>query len=141
MANKLVVKLKVRLEFLETLPAFTPAKVKRVKKIATEDKKSTTGSSLASRGSTPGSDNLPQRTAPKDYTTSGLMMNSLNQLLDRSGNPAKKWVRSPRKWKTFSGFKLEVKGWRSADMAEKGSSAEAEPMDLDLEHEPPAVEA
>lgn len=114
-----LVKLKLEAEFLKTLPVFAPPKPKRVKKIAGDDKKAGAGSSSsagASKGTSPAPSEEPAshriNTGPKELSTAGLTVNSVNQTLDKSGVPCKKWVRTQRQFKTFSGFKVKFKSWK-----------------------------
>lgn len=117
--KKHLVKLKVQPEFLKTLPVFTPPKPKRVKKVTGEDKKAA-GSAVASASGSKGTSPVPIEepashrinTGPKEMSTAGLTVNSVNQTLDKSGVPCKKWVRTTRQFKTFSGFKVKIKTWK-----------------------------
>lgn len=117
--KKHLVTLKVQTEFLKTLPAIAPPKPKRVKKVAAEDKKGaagTNGSASVSKGTSPALNEEPAshriNTGPKEMSTAGLTVNSVNQTLDKSGTPCKKWGRTTRQFKTFSGFKVKIKTWR-----------------------------
>lgn len=122
-----LVKLKLEPEFLKTLPVFTPPKPKRVKKVAGDEKKTTPGnpsSVSASKGTSPAPSEEPLshriNTGPKELSTAGLTVNSVNQTLDKSGVPCKKWVRTQRQFKTFSGFKIKIKSWKhKADLKVK----------------------
>lgn len=114
-AKKQLVKLKLQLEFLKTLPAFTPPKPKRVKKVG-EDKKNGNGALSASKGTSPAPNEEAHShrttSAHKEMSTAGLTVNSVNQILDKSGTPCKKWVRSTQQFKTFSGFQVKLKSWK-----------------------------
>lgn len=114
--KKHLVKLQLQPEFLKTLPAFTAPKPKRVKKVAGDDKKSGNSSSTSgSKGSSPAPEEPASHrinTGPKETSTAGLTVNSVNQTLDKSGAPCKKWVRTTRQFKTFSGFKVKLKTWK-----------------------------
>lgn len=114
--KKHFVKLQLQPDFLRTLPTFTAPKPKRVKKVAGEDKKTAAGTSAsASKGSSPAPEEPASHrinTGPKEMSTAGLTVNSVSQTLDKSGVPCKKWVRTTRQFKTFSGFKVKVKAWK-----------------------------
>lgn len=117
--KKCLVKLKVQGEFLKSLPTFASPKPKRVKKIATDEKKpSPSSTSSASKASSPAPEDAPPKinTGPKELSTAGLTIHSINPqyTLDRSGKPCKKWVRSQRLFKSFSGFKVLLKSWEVA---------------------------
>ncbi|PVH18113.1 uncharacterized protein CXQ87_001030 [Candidozyma duobushaemuli] len=113
-----LVKLKVSPEFLKTLPVFATPKAKRVKKIA-EDKKNEKNDKTSSPG--PHDDNSKVNSGMKELSTAGLTVHSVNAnfALDKSGRPAKKWVRGSRQFKTFSGFKVKLKTWRHKSEREK----------------------
>ncbi|SGZ53775.1 CIC11C00000003822 [Sungouiella intermedia] len=114
--KKHLVKLHLQPDFLRTLPVFTVPKAKRVKKVAGDEKKSTANSSVAaSKGLSPAPEEPVSHrinTGPKEMSTAGLTVNSVSQTLDKSGAPCKKWVRTTRQFKTFSGFKVKLKAWK-----------------------------
>lgn len=121
------VKINAPKDFLATLPHFpTPVSKTRLKKLAAEEKKigaaNTANSSPTESESgvdKPGYANstaAPQlsqfkiNSGLKESSTSGLTMNSINSglyTLDKSGSPCKKWVKKPKSFKTFSGFKVK----------------------------------
>lgn len=125
--KKHLVKLKLLLEFLKTLPVFAPPKPKRVKKVAAEDKKSSSTGPDGHKGSSPAPDDTPApkiNTGPKEMSTAGLTVNNINQALDKSGAPSKKWVRTTRQFKSFSGFKTKIKTWKQMPEAKREVKAE-----------------
>lgn len=121
------VKISVNKEFLSKLPHFpTPVSKTRLKKLAAEEKKNgatSTGNSSPTEsdqgGEKGGSTTAASATqlsqfkinsGLKESSTSGLTMNSINSglyTLDKSGSPCKKWVKKPKSFKTFSGFKVK----------------------------------
>lgn len=119
--KKLPVKLAVPSKFLATLPVFaappTPKPKTRVKKLTSEEKKngSSPGASTGSKGSSPApadDGHTPKvNTGPKEMSTAGLSVNNIAQLLDKSGEPCKRWVRGGKQFKSFSGFKIKLKRW------------------------------
>lgn len=135
------VKLRAPSSFLQTLPHFpTPISKTRQKKITAEEKKITGGGTspapkkviknptkTASKVSSPAPstnqeasnvNNFKINSGLKELSTSGLTMNSINSehyLLDKSGNPTKKWIKKPTQFKTFSGFKIKYVTWRQKD--------------------------
>lgn len=110
-----LVKVKVSPEFLKTLPVFATPKAKRVKKIA-DDKKNDKAGDGKNLSPGPNDESASSRinTGMKEMSTAGLTVHSVNAnfALDKSGRPAKKWVRGSRQFKTFSGFKVKVKTWK-----------------------------
>lgn len=120
-----LVKLKVSPEFLKTLPVFATPKAKRVKKI-TEDKKNEKNDKNLLPG--PHDDNSKVNSGMKELSTAGLTVHSVNAnfALDKSGRPAKKWVRGSRQFKTFSGFKVKLKTWRHKSEKEKHDAPKEE---------------
>lgn len=112
--KKHLVKLTLPSEFLKTLPVFTPPKTKRVKKVASDDKKASNGSDHKGSSPAPGEENLTPKinTGPKELSTAGLTVSSVTHSLDKSGAPSKKWVRTTRQFKSFSGFKTKIKTWK-----------------------------
>lgn len=124
--KKYPVKLKLSLDFLATLPSFpTPAPKSRTKKVAEEVKLAS--SPVPSPGP---SEDLPKTkaTAVKDSVSHA--SNNLNNLhlhsnLVRYEHPAKKWGRSTRQFKTFTGFKVSVKSWAHADSVETSIKTES----------------
>jgi hypothetical protein len=134
------VKIKVPTEFLAKLPHFpTPISKTRLKKIAAEEKKSTgTQGTPSSKGSSPTASEIvsekPSAAANqqslsqfkinsgfKESSTSGLTMNPVSTghvSLDKSSR-AKKWVKKPRQFKTFSGFKVKYVTYKHIDTIKK----------------------
>ncbi|KAK6464517.1 INO80 complex subunit Ies4-domain-containing protein [Scheffersomyces coipomensis] len=136
------VRLKLPQSFLSTLPEFpTPISKSRLKKIAAEERKagstsiSASGSKVGSPAPT-GNESTPTtnlnnpnnnpavisnfkiNSGLKESSTSGLTMNSISQglyALDKSGKPSKKWIKKPRQFKTFSGFKVKHVSWEHKD--------------------------
>ncbi|EGW34798.1 uncharacterized protein SPAPADRAFT_57870 [Spathaspora passalidarum NRRL Y-27907] len=54
----------------------------------------------------------------KESSTSGLTMNSITSglyALDKSGKPVRKWIKKPREFKTFSGFKVRYVSYQHKD--------------------------
>lgn len=114
--KKYLAKIKLPPAFLKTLPAFSPPAKLRVKKLA--DTKSGLSSKLSSP--TPGDEtpvnpltshtqaNARINSGMKELSTAGLTMNNINSTyaLDKSGRPCRRWVRRPRQFKTFTGFKV-----------------------------------
>ncbi|CAI5758907.1 unnamed protein product [Candida verbasci] len=130
------VKLKVPKSFLSKLPNFpTPILKSRLKKIAQEDRKSGIQSVSNSNKSSPAPDggNTQQQQQStmsqykinvglKDMSTAGLTMNSIAQgtyALDKSGKPTRKWVKKPREFKTFTGFKVKYTVYQTKDKLTK----------------------
>lgn len=109
--KKQLVKLKLPPDFLKTLPVFATPKIKRVKKIAEEKKNDKADKNISPA---PHEDPLKINTGSKELSTAGLTVHSVNAnfALDKSGRPAKKWVRGTRQFKTFSGFKVKIKTWK-----------------------------
>lgn len=135
-----LVKLKVSPEFLKTLPVFATPKAKRVKKVA-EDKKSDKAGD--GKHLSPGLDepaNARINTGLKELSTAGLTVHSVNAnfALDKSGRPAKRWVRGTRQFKTFSGFKVKIKTWKhKSERGEKEKTEKTESKDGSPVIEPP----
>lgn len=147
------VKLKAPSSFLKTLPHFpTPISKTRQKKITAEEKKTAGGgtspapkkvtkntSKTVSKVSSPAPSNNQEasnvnnfkiNSGLKELSTSGLTMNSINSehyLLDKSGNPTKKWVKKPAQFKTFSGFKIKYVTWRQKDIGKESKNAVPHP--------------
>lgn len=129
--KKHLVKLKLLSEFLKSLPAFAPPKPKRVKKVAGEDKKSSANGLDGHKGSSPAPDDTPSskiNAGPKEMSTAGLTVNNVNQVLDKSGTPSKKWVRTTRQFKSFSGFKTKIKTWKQKPDPKKEVKIEKRPL-------------
>ncbi|CAK9438684.1 uncharacterized protein LODBEIA_P29080 [Lodderomyces beijingensis] len=66
----------------------------------------------------------------KESSTSGLTMNNVNSLysLDKSGKPCRRWVKRPRSFKTFTGFKIDYNRYEpeaTSDAEEKSNGVEA----------------
>lgn len=120
-----LVKLKLPSEFLKTLPVFATPKVKRVKKIV-EDKKNDKSDKTLLPG--PHDDNSKVNSGLKELSTAGLTVHSVNAnfALDKSGRPAKKWVRGSTQFKTFSGFKVKLKTWKHKSEKEKPEAPKEE---------------
>jgi hypothetical protein len=151
------VKLSVSKDYLATLPHFpTPISKSRLKKLAAEDKKNGGGSSMGSKHSSPtaseagtekpsaassNSASLSQfkiNSGLKESSTSGLTMNSITSglyTLDKSGFPCKKWVKKPRTFKTFSGFKVKYICYTQNDKDKNP------PVAIKEESAPPSVSA
>lgn len=120
--KKHLVKLKLLSEFLRTLPVFATPKPKRVKKVAADDKKSSNTGSDGHRGSSPAPEDTTApkiNSGPKEMSTAGLAVNNVSHILDKSGTPSKKWVRTVRQFKSFSGFKTKIKTWKQKPEAKK----------------------
>lgn len=131
------VKINMSQKFLKTLPEFLPPISKsRLKKIAAEERKAASSSIASAAGSkvsspapengtsannASSSGNPKINSGMKESSTSGLVVNSINNSysLDKSGKPCRKWIKKPREFKTFSGFKVEYISWRHEQ--EKGS--------------------
>lgn len=139
------VKLKVPSRILSTLPEFpTPISKSRLKKLVAEERRAGTQSSLSLERSSPqpndnnnngnNPSNLSQlgsgqaissfkiNSGLKESSTSGLTMNSISSglyALDKSGKPARKWVKKPTQFKTFSGFKVKYISYRHKDGDER----------------------
>lgn len=135
-----LVKLKVSPEFLKTLPVFATPKAKRVKKVAEEKKsdKAGDGKHLSPGLDEPASARI--NTGLKELSTAGLTVHSVNAnfALDKSGRPAKRWVRGTRQFKTFSGFKVKIKTWKNkSERGEKEKTEKTESKDGSPVIEPP----
>lgn len=137
------VKVSVPKDFLGKLPHFpTPISKSRLKKLQAEEKKNGNGSISGSKHSSPtaseagtekpsaASANAPPlsqfkiNSGLKESSTSGLTMNSITSglyTLDKSGAPCRKWVKKPKSFKTFSGFKVKYVRYehKSAKQLEK----------------------
>lgn len=138
--KKHLVKLKLLSDFLKSLPVFAPPKPKRVKKVAADDKKASSAGPDGHKGSSPAPDDTPAakiNTGPKEMSTAGLTVNTVNQILDKSGNPSKRWVRTTRQFKSFSGFKSKIKTWKQKPDAKKEVKTEKRHL-VDESVEPPA---
>lgn len=114
-------RLKLSPKFLGTLPEF-PAYISksRLKKLAQEERRSGTTSMTTLQRSSPAPEGGASAIGPtisnykvnvglKEGSTSGLTINSITSgqySLDKSGKPAKRWVKKPRLFKTFTGFKV-----------------------------------
>lgn len=113
------VKLKVPKDLLIKLPKFEPPISKsRLKKIAAEEKRNVSlgiDSNWNSKTSSPQPEtNYRINLGLKESSTSGLTMNSVSStfVLDKSGKPSNKFVKRPRQFKTFSGFKIKYVTWK-----------------------------
>ncbi|KAL6453822.1 hypothetical protein SBY92_005397 [Candida maltosa Xu316] len=116
------VKLKLSSKFLGTLPEFpTYISKSRLKKLAQEERRSGSTSINTSQRSSPVPEGGAAATTNtssgptiinmglKEGSTSGLTMNSIasgQYALDKSGKSCKRWIKKPRQFKTFTGFKV-----------------------------------
>lgn len=130
-SKKHLVHLKVPSAFLATLPAIPqPQSKQKAKKTAADA--STTAATTASAvdGARLATVSLRSSPVPKEEPRSnGLPVKqsstaaitnkpSLEFQTSRNGNQAKKWGRSTRQFKTFTGFKVSVKNWVHKDSPE-----------------------
>lgn len=109
-----VVKLSLPTTFLETLPRF---------------RASSTSTGNSSKISSPTPDahvtlsSAKINSGIKELSTAGLSLNNLSNghnNLDKSGKPCKKWHKQPRKFKTFSGFKVTFSAYTNEVIVAKG---------------------
>ncbi|CAH6718323.1 hypothetical protein CLIB1444_01S04192 [[Candida] jaroonii] len=121
------VKLKVPKEFLEKIPRFTlPPPKTRVRKVAAEKKNGSDSNSNSKTSSPQPEMNYRINSGLKETSTSGLTMNSISgtYTLDKSGKPVNKFVKRPRQFKTFSGFKVKYVTWKVKKEREKKEKKE-----------------
>lgn len=140
-------KLKLSPKFLGTLPEFpTYMSKSRLKRLAQEERRSGSASLNSLQRSSPapeGSNNLNNNNnnnngsggnnggstisnykvnmGLKEGSTSGLTMNSIasgQYALDKSGKPCKRWVKRPRQFKSFTGFKVTYVAFEPKDPVE-----------------------
>lgn len=118
-------KIKLPTEFLKTLPNFpTPISKSRLKKLAAEERRA------QSEGTTPPSGDTSKISSPaptidvastmettpaapepvpkKEPASSNLHS---SYVLDKSGGTVRKWIKQPRQFKTFSGFKVKYQAY------------------------------
>ncbi|RKP32168.1 hypothetical protein METBISCDRAFT_25918 [Metschnikowia bicuspidata] len=101
------VQLKVPTSFLTTLPEFpTPPSKLRSKKAADDPK-------LAASAAAPPKEPAKDQHSPVKETPSASSHTQEPQSSHFTPpvNPAKKWGRSTRQFKTFTGYKVQVKNW------------------------------
>ncbi|RLV93155.1 hypothetical protein JA1_002687 [Spathaspora sp. JA1] len=75
----------------------------------------------------------------KESSTSGLTMNSITSglyALDRSGKPVRKWIKKPREFKTFSGFKVKYICYQTKDGSAKNKEKKELKVVADVEEAP-----
>lgn len=132
------VKVKVPSEYLSKLPKFEPPISKsRLKKIAAEEKKlQSNGTANGSKTASPQPENnlnYKINLGLKEMSTSGLTMNPItgNYPLDRSGKPARKWVKRQHQFKTFSGFKVQYEHWSTSMELTKQGQEDDEKISID----------
>ena len=140
-------RLKLSPKFLGTLPEF-PAYISksRLKKLAQEERRSGTTSMNTLQRSSPAPEggasttgttisNYKVNVGLKEGSTSGLTINSITSgqySLDKSGRPAKRWVKKPRLFKTFTGFKVTCVTYKPENSAETKETQKIEQKELIL---------
>lgn len=140
-------RLKLSPKFLGTLPEF-PAYISksRLKKLAQEERRSGTTSMNTLQRSSPAPEggasttgttisNYKVNVGLKEGSTSGLTINSITSgqySLDKSGRPAKRWVKKPRLFKTFTGFKVTCVTYKPEHSAETKETQKIEQKELIL---------
>lgn len=113
-SKKHLVHLKVPSTFLATLPVMPlPQPKQKVKKIAADEQRLAT----TSLKSSPAKEEPKVNSLPlKQSSTASLVSKPSSELQStRNGYQAKKWGRSTREFKTFTGFKVSVKNWVQKD--------------------------
>lgn len=135
--RKYPVKLKLPKEFLETLPTFaapTPkTKAKKSAEKATSEATSTVPSptkaaapkTSVQKAAAPKAAAPKSQSSPQKETSTSHPQTILHSNLVRGVTPAKKWSRSTREIKTFTGFKMTMKNWvrGSTDVKTEADSA------------------
>lgn len=113
-----MVKLQLSKEFLKTLPHI-PSQKTRLRRLAAER---AAAAAAAANGNSqkqglPAVDGQDKSTLSsfkinqgiKSDSTAGLTMNTVTAfLLDKTGKPCRKWVKQPRKFRTFTGYTVVV---------------------------------
>ncbi|KAK6869041.1 hypothetical protein K6H10_005290 [Candida tropicalis] len=154
-------RLKLSPKFLGTLPEFpTYMSKSRLKRLAQEERRSASASLNGSQRSSPapeggngngsnynnnngGGNNNGGSTISnykvnmdlKEGSTSGLTMNSITSgqyALDKSGKPCKRWVKKPRQFKSFTGFKVTYVAFEPKDAVDK---QETKQEDVEIKEE------
>ncbi|RCK61015.1 hypothetical protein Cantr_08724 [Candida viswanathii] len=159
-------KLKLSPKFLGTLPEFPAYMSKsRLKRLAQEERRSGSASINSLQRSSPapeggsggannnnGSNNSNNNNnggttisnykvnmGLKEGSTSGLTMNSITSgqyALDKSGKPCKRWVKKPRQFKSFTGFKVTYVSFEPKDPADKKEvKQQEEEEDVEMKEE------
>lgn len=132
-AKKYLVLVKVPSAFLATLPAIpAPTPRSKVKKAIADEAKlaNTTFKSSSGVKDDPSRLEASMKEASSNlshlsHTSYSSHLSSLPKLHNLSApkNPSKKWGRSKRNFKTFTGFKFSVKNWVHEDQIEVKSEA------------------